>query len=115
MTPPMSGPISAMLSGSKADATLPATKKTAMATPDALRSLRTTDATSVPHCAEQAKVEAGYVVRMIRTLHGAWCDTLFGTEPSRNRFAPVIPLLPTTISSAFSSSATSRIASAGSP
>ena len=38
-----------------------------------------------------------------------------GTEPSRNRRAPVIPLLPTTMRSAPCSSATSRIASAGSP
>ncbi len=52
---------------------------------------------------------------MIITVHGAWCETLFGTLPSRNRFAPVMPLLPTTISSARCSSATSRIASAGSP
>ena len=52
---------------------------------------------------------------MIITLHGAWCETLFGTLPSRKRFAPVMPLLPTTIRSAFCSSATSRIASAGSP
>ena len=55
------------------------------------------------------------VVRMISTEHGAWCETLFGTEPSRNRFAPVMPLLPTTIRSAPRSSATSRMASAGSP
>ena len=52
---------------------------------------------------------------MISTEQGAWCDTLFGTEPSRNRRAPVMPLLPTTIRSASRSSATSRIASAGSP
>ena len=56
-----------------------------------------------------------YVVRMISTLQGAWCETLFGTEPSRKRLAPVMPLLPTTIRSALRSSATSRIASAGSP
>ena len=37
---------------------------------------------------------------MISTLQGAWWETLFGTEPSRKRFAPVIPLLPTTIRSA---------------
>ena len=55
------------------------------------------------------------VVRMISTEHGAWCETLFGTEPSRNRLAPVMPLLPTTIRSAPRSSATSRMASAGSP
>ena len=42
---------------------------------------------------------AGQVVRTISTEHGAWCETLFGTEPSRNRLAPVMPLLPTTIRS----------------
>ena len=52
---------------------------------------------------------------MIRTLQGAWWEILFGTLPSRNRRAPVIPLLPTTITVALTSSATSRIASAGSP
>src|ERR687895_2385556 len=52
---------------------------------------------------------------MIITLHGAWWETLFGTLPSRKRLAPVIPLLPTTIRSAPFSSATSRMASAGSP
>jgi hypothetical protein len=52
---------------------------------------------------------------MMRTEQGAWWETLFGTEPSRKRRAPVIPLLPTTIRSALRSSATSRIASAGSP
>jgi hypothetical protein len=51
----------------------------------------------------------------MNTPHGAWWETLFGTLPSRNRFAPVIPLFPTTIRSALLSSATSRIASAGSP
>ena len=40
------------------------------------------------------------VVRMIITAHGAWWETLLGTEPSRNRLAPVMPLLPTTIRSA---------------
>ena len=34
------------------------------------------------------------------TEQGEWCYTLFGTEPSRNRLAPVMPLLPTTIRSA---------------
>ncbi len=58
---------------------------------------------------------ARQVVRTIRTELGAWWETLFGTLPSRKRFAPVMPLLPTTIRSAFCSSATSRIASAGSP
>ena len=29
-----------------------------------------------------------YAVRMISTAHGAWCEIRFGTEPSRNRFAP---------------------------
>ena len=52
---------------------------------------------------------------MIITEQGAWWETLFGTQPSRKRFAPVMPLLPTTIRSAPCSSATSRIASAGSP
>src|SRR3954468_2060157 len=52
---------------------------------------------------------------MIRTLQGAWWLTLLGTEPSRKRLAPVMPLLPTTMRSAPCSSATSRIASAGSP
>src|SRR5437762_1536228 len=52
---------------------------------------------------------------MIRTEQGAWWLTLFGTEPRRNRLAPVMPLLPTMMRPAFSSSATSRIASAGSP
>ena len=52
---------------------------------------------------------------MISTLQGAWWETLFGTEPSRKRLAPVMPLLPTTMRSAPRSSATSRIASAGSP
>ncbi len=37
---------------------------------------------------------------MIITEQGAWWETLFGTEPSRKRLAPVIPLLPTTIRSA---------------
>jgi alpha-1,2-mannosyltransferase len=55
------------------------------------------------------------LVRMISTEQGAWCETLLGTEPSRKRLAPVMPLLPTTIRSASRSSATSRIASAGSP
>ena len=58
---------------------------------------------------------ARYVVRMIITAHGAWWEILLGTEPSRKRLAPVMPLLPTTIRSAPSSSATSRMASAGSP
>ena len=58
---------------------------------------------------------ARHSVRMIRTEHGAWCETLFGTEPSRKRLAPVMPLLPSTIRSLPRSSATSRIASAGSP
>ena len=55
------------------------------------------------------------VVLMISTLQGAWWLTLFGTEPSRKRLAPVMPLLPTTMRSAPRSSATSRMASAGSP
>ena len=57
----------------------------------------------------------GQVVLMISTEQGAWWETLLGTEPSRKRLAPVIPLLPTTTRSASCSSATSRIASAGSP
>ena len=40
-----------------------------------------------------------HVVLTIRTEHGAWWETLFGTDPSRKRLAPVIPLLPTTIRS----------------
>src|SRR6185437_12274459 len=56
-----------------------------------------------------------YPARTISTEHGAWCDTLLGTEPTRNRVAPVIPLLPTTIRSEPCSSATSMIASAASP
>ena len=59
--------------------------------------------------------EADHTVRMISTEQGAWWETLFGTEPSRKRLAPVIPLLPTTMRSEPRSSATSRIASAGSP
>ena len=54
-------------------------------------------------------------MRIINTEQGAWWETLLGTEPSRNRFAPVMPLLPTTIRSEPRSSATSRMASAGSP
>ncbi len=38
-------------------------------------------------------------VRTISTLHGAWCEILSGTLPSRKRRAPCMPLLPTTISS----------------
>src|SRR6266508_4690912 len=51
---------------------------------------------------------SAYVVRTMKTPQGAWWEILFGTLPSRNRFAPVIPLLPTTIRSAPFSSATSR-------
>src|SRR5262249_44208609 len=58
---------------------------------------------------------AGHVVRTISTEQGAWCETLFGTEPSRNRRAPVMPLLPTTIRSAPSCSAISMMPSAASP
>ena len=61
------------------------------------------------------RAPVGYVVLMISTLQGAWWETLLGTEPRRKRLAPVIPLLPTTIRPAPVSSATSRIASAGSP
>ena len=56
-----------------------------------------------------------HTVRMISTEQGAWWETLLGTEPSRKRLAPVMPLLPTTMRSLPRSSATSRIASAGSP
>ncbi len=42
----------------------------------------------------------GQVVLMMSTEQGAWWETLFGTDPSKNRLAPVIPLLPTTIRSA---------------
>ena len=65
--------------------------------------------------AQRLGCTAAQVVRMMRTAQGAWWETLFGTLPSRNRLVPVIPLLPTTIRSALISSATSRIASAGSP
>ena len=54
-------------------------------------------------------------VRMMSTEQGAWWEILFGTEPSRKRLAPVMPLLPMTMRSEPRSSATSRIASAGSP
>ena len=37
---------------------------------------------------------------MISTQQGAWWLTLLGTEPSRKRLAPVMPLLPTTMRSA---------------
>ncbi len=67
------------------------------------------------HGSGRAGARCGYVVRMISTEQGAWWETLFGTEPSRKRFAPVMPLLPTMIRSLPCSSATSRIASAGSP
>ncbi len=62
-----------------------------------------------------AVVRDAQVVRTISTEHGAWCETLLGTEPSRNRLAPVMPLLPTTTRSQPCSSATSTIASAASP
>ena len=50
---------------------------------------------------------------MIITAQGAWWETLFGHRAEQEALAPVMPLLPTTIRSAPSSSATSRIASAG--
>src|ERR1700730_14947781 len=60
---------------------------------------------SVPawaHCYDSERARAdpntticGQVVRMISTLHGAWCATLLGTLPSRNRVMPLMPLLPT--------------------
>ena len=56
-----------------------------------------------------------YGVRMISTAQGAWWEMRLGTEPSRNRLAPVRPRLPTMMRSASRSSATSRIESAGSP
>ena len=34
---------------------------------------------------------------MISTLHGAWWLTRLGTEPSRKRRAPVMPLLPPSV------------------
>src|SRR5438045_1035090 len=37
---------------------------------------------------------------MISTLQGAWCETLLGTEPSRNSCPPVMPLLPKRIRTA---------------
>ena len=64
---------------------------------------------------ELREAPRGQVVRTMYTPHGAWWEILFGTLPSRKRRAPVMPLLPTTIRSAPISSATSRIASAGSP
>ena len=53
-------------------------------------------------------------VETIRTLQRARCETLFGTLPSTNREALCMPLLPTTIMSAPTFSATSSSASAGS-
>ena len=64
---------------------------------------------------DEARAGRAQVVRMISTEQGAWWETLLGTEPSRKRLAPVMPLLPTITRSALRSSATSRIASAGSP
>ena len=46
------------------------------------------------------RIAQAQVVRKISTEHGAWWETLLGTEPSRKRLAPVMPLLPTTIRSA---------------
>jgi len=57
----------------------------------------------------------GQVVRTISTLQGAWCTTLLGTPPSRNRVMPVMPLLPTTMSSASRFSANWMMTSAGAP
>jgi len=55
------------------------------------------------------------VVRTIRSDDGTWWLTLFGTEPRKNRLAPVIPLLPTTMMSTPWSAAMSQSTSAGSP
>ena len=51
----------------------------------------------------------------IRTSQVAWCETLSGTTPARNRRPPLIPLLPTTTRSCPSASASFAIASPGSP
>jgi len=59
------------------------------------------------------QMQRDHVVLTIRTEHGALCATLLGTLP-RTRPAPRIPLLPTTIRSAPTSSATRRIAATGS-
>ena len=50
----------------------------------------------------------------MNTAHGALWATELGTLPSARR-TPAMPLLPTTITSAFSRSATRTMASAGSP
>src|SRR5919106_23867 len=49
------------------------------------------------------------------TSVGAWCETLFGTLPSRKRRAPLIPTLPTTIKPASSRFASEISTSAGLP
>src|SRR5207253_11228963 len=61
---------------------------------------------SRPRTHAAADPSRAQVVLMMSTEQGAWWETLFGTEPSRKRFAPVMPLFPTTIRSAFCSSAT---------
>ena len=48
-------------------------------------------------------------------LAGQWCDNLFGTLPSTNRRAPVMPRFPTTTRSASVLLATFTSASTGSP
>src|ERR1700677_3313293 len=58
--------------------------------------------------------QKGQTVSAIRTEQGAWCATEFGTLP-RMRRAPDMPLLPTTMRSAFTSPATWQMASAGEP
>ena len=85
---------------------------------DAAAALRGTDAAGIGRAGPprpRARRLAVQLVRMISTLQGAWWLILLGTEPSRKRLAPVMPLLPTTMRSAPRSSATSRMASAGSP
>ena len=81
----------------------------------AQRRQRDLRATAQASLAAIAAGRRGQVVRTISTEQGAWWETLLGTEPSRKRVAPVIPLLPTTIRSERCSSATSMIASAASP
>jgi hypothetical protein len=55
------------------------------------------------------------VVRTIRTLHGAWWETAFGTLPGTRRPSVLIPRLPTTIRSESTSVAMSMMILAGSP
>ena len=53
-------------------------------------------------------------VSTMTTVHGALCETRFGTLPSRNSRRPLMPTLPTTSTSAFSCAAARTIASDGS-